>query len=121
TPPTRQTALFSATLPPAIRHLAARYMRDPLTVLSDDEARTVPQTTQRYYLLQESSKVAALTLLLEAEEIKSALIFTRTRIGAAELAEALVARGYPAEALHGDLSQAARETVLRRFRSGRVT
>src|SRR5712691_9459822 len=120
TPPTRQTALFSATLPPAIRHLATRYMRDPLTV-AIDEARTVPQTTQRYYLLQESSKVTALTLLLEAEEIKSALIFTRTRVGAAELAETLVARGYPAEALHGDLSQAARETVLRRFRTGRAT
>jgi ATP-dependent RNA helicase DeaD len=86
-----------------------------------DEARTVPQTTQRYYLLQEFAKVAALSLLLEVEEIKSALIFTRTRVGAAELAETLVARGYPAEALHGDLSQAARETVLRRFRSGRVT
>jgi ATP-dependent RNA helicase DeaD len=120
TPPTRQTALFSATLPLAIRHLATRYMRAPLTV-AIDEARTVPQTTQRYYLLQESSKVAALTLLLEAEEIKSALIFTRTRVGAAELTETLVARGYPAEALHGDLSQAARETVLRRFRAGRVT
>src|SRR5919109_819793 len=65
TPATRQTALFSATLPPAIRHLAARYMRDPLTVAIDSEARTVPQTTQRYYLLPESSKVAALTLLLE--------------------------------------------------------
>ena len=120
TPSTRQTALFSATLPPAIRHLATRYMRDPLTV-AIDEARTVPQTTQRYYLLQESAKVAALTLLLEAEEIKSALIFTRTRVGAAELAETLVARGYPAEALHGDLSQAARETVLGRFRNARVT
>jgi ATP-dependent RNA helicase DeaD len=120
TPPTRQTALFSATLPSAIRHLAGSHMRDPLT-LAIDEARTVPQTTQRYYLLQESSKVAALTLLLEAEEIKSALIFTRTRVGAAELAETLVIRGYLAEALHGDLSQAARETVLRRFRNGRVT
>ena len=120
TPPTRQTALFSATLPSAIRHLAVRHMRDPLT-LAIDEARTVPQTTQRYYLLQESSKIAALTLLLEAEEIKSALIFTRTRVGAAALADLLVARGYPAEALHGDLSQTARETVLGRFRNGRVT
>ena len=98
TPPTRQTALFSATLPPAIRHLAARYMRDPLTV-AIDESRTVPQTTQRYYLLQQSSKVAALTLLLEAEEIKSALIFTRTRVGAAELAETLVAWGLPGRSL----------------------
>src|SRR5262245_14665716 len=102
TPPTRQTALFSATLPPAIRHLAARYMRDPLAV-AIDETCTVPQTTQRYYLLQKSSKVAALTLLLEAEEIKSALIFTRTRVGAAELAETLVSRRYPAESFAGDL------------------
>ena len=120
TPSTRQTALFSATLPPAIRQLAARYMRDPLTV-AIDETRTVPQTTQRYYLIQESSKIAALTLLLEAEEMKSALIFARTRVGAAALAETLVSRGYPAEALHGDLSQTARETVLRHFRNGRVT
>jgi ATP-dependent RNA helicase DeaD len=120
TPSTRQTALFSATLPPAIRQMAARYMREPLTI-AIDEARTVPQTTQRYYLLQESSKVAALTLLLEAEEMQSTLIFVRTRIGAAALAETLVSRGYPAEALHGDLSQTARETVLRHFRNGRVT
>jgi ATP-dependent RNA helicase DeaD len=121
TPAARQTALFSATLSSEIRRLAGRYMRSPLTIAMSDEARTVPQTTQRYYLLHEASKVAALSLLLEAEDIKSALIFTRTRVGTAELAETLAGRGYPAEALHGDLTQTARETVLRRFRTGRIT
>jgi len=121
TPTTRQTMLCSATLPPPISRLAARYMREPLTVAMAEKTRTVTHTSQRYYLLQESAKVAALTLLVEAEDIKSALIFTRTRVGAAELAETLGGRGYAAEALHGDLSQAAREAVLRRFRAGQRT
>jgi len=120
TPVTRQTTLVSATLAPAIRQLALRYMRDPLTVASDQAGRTVPQTAQRYYLLHAASKVAALTRLLEAEEMTRGLIFVRTRVGAAALGEELVTRGYPAEALHGDLSQAARDTVLRRFRTGLV-
>jgi ATP-dependent RNA helicase DeaD len=81
---------------------------------------TVPETEQRYFLVHESSKLAALTRLLEVEDSQSVLIFARTKVGAAELAEALLARGYPAEALHGDLSQEARETVLRRFRKGQL-
>ncbi len=121
TPPTRQTTLVSATLSTSIRQLALRYMRDPLTVAMDEAVRTVPQTAQRYYLLHSDSKVAALTRLLEAEEMTRALIFVRTRVGAAALAEDLVTRSYPAEALHGDLSQATRETVLRRFRTGLAT
>ena len=121
TPTTRQTALFSATLSPEIRRLAGRYMRSPQIIAMADASRTVAQTTQRHYVLSEASKVVGLSLLLEVEEIKSALIFTRTRVGTAELAETLSGRGYPAEALHGDLSQAARETVLRRFRAGHST
>ncbi len=121
TPSTRQTALFSATLPEPIRHLAGRYMHDPVNVNVRETTRTVAQTEQRYYLLEESSKVAAVTRILEVETIKSALIFTRTRAGASELCEILLARGYPAEALHGDMSQAVRESVLRRFRQGQVT
>ena len=121
TPPTRQTTLVSATLSASIRQLALRYMRDPLTVALDEAVRTVAQTVQRYYLLHATSKVAALTRLLEAEDMARALIFVRTRVGAAALGEDLVTRGYRADALHGDLSQAARETVLRRFRTGLVT
>ena len=117
----RQTTLVSATLSASIRQLAVRYMRDPLTVALDEAVRTVPQTVQRYYLLHAASKVAALTRLLEADDMTRALIFVRTRVGAAALGDDLVARGYPADALHGDLSQAARETVLRRFRTGLAT
>jgi ATP-dependent RNA helicase DeaD len=121
TPATRQTTLVSATLSAPIRQLAVRYMRAPLTVALDEAVRTVPQTVQRYYLLHAASKVAALTRLLEADDMTRALIFVRTRVGAAALGDDLVARGYPADALHGDLSQAARETVLRRFRTGLAT
>jgi ATP-dependent RNA helicase DeaD len=96
-------------------------MRDPLTVALDEAVRTVPQTVQRYYLLHAASKVAALTRLLEADDMTRALIFVRTRVGAAALGDDLVTRGYPADALHGDLSQAARDTVLRRFRTGLAT
>jgi ATP-dependent RNA helicase DeaD len=120
TPVTRQTALFSATLPTPIRQLAMRHMREPLTIALADKTLTVSQTVQRYYVIPPAAKVAALSLLLEAEDIHCALIFTQTRVGAAELAELLVARGYAAEALHGDLSQAARETVLSRFRAGHI-
>lgn len=117
----RQTALFSATLPEPIRRLADKYMHNPTPITIDDQTRTVPQTEQRYYRLEESSKVVAVTRLLEVEDIKSALIFARTKVGAAQLSETLLARGYTAEALHGDMSQVARESVLRRFRQGQVT
>ncbi len=118
---TRQTALFSATLPSEIRRLASRYMHDPKTITTTPKQLTVAKTEQRYYLVRESDKLAALTRILEVEQASTTLIFTRTRIGAANLAEALLARGLQAEALHGDLAQNARETVLGRFRRGSIT
>ena len=121
TPKSRQTALFSATLSPEIRRLAGKYMNDPVSVTIESKVRTVEQTEQRYYLVHEESKFAALTRLLETEDINNVLIFVRTRVGAAELSENLSGRGYPAEALHGDLSQDVRETVLRRFRKGQLS
>jgi ATP-dependent RNA helicase DeaD len=120
TPPERQTALFSATMPSSIRGLADRYMRDAESVSIERKSMTVPETEQRYYLLNDGSKLAALGRLLEIEEMNSTLVFTRTKIGAATLAEQLLGRGYAAEALHGDLTQDMRETVLRRFRSGQL-
>lgn len=121
TPSERQTALFSATLSPAIRKLAAKYMHSPQEVTIERKTLTVEETEQRYYVVHEYSKLAALTLLLEVEPIESVLIFARTKIGSGELSEKLMERGYTAEALHGDLTQAARETVLRRFRNGQVS
>jgi ATP-dependent RNA helicase DeaD len=120
TPEDRQTALFSATLAEPIRRLASKYMHDPVSVTIAKKDLTVPQTEQRYYLVHEESKVAALGRLLEAEDVQSALIFTRTKVGAAQLAETLMGRGFPVEAIHGDLSQEARETVMRRFRRGHI-
>ncbi|MFQ3568522.1 MAG: DEAD/DEAH box helicase [Aggregatilineales bacterium] len=120
TPGQRQTALFSATLAEPIRRLAARYMSDPVSVTIAPKTLTVPQTQQRYHLVFEDSKLAVVARLLEVEAIQSALIFARTKVGAAQLAEALLARGFPVEAIHGDLSQDVRETVLRRFRSGLI-
>lgn len=120
TPASRQTALFSATLPPPIRRLTDRYMRDPQPITIQSATRTVAHTEQRYYMLEPESKVAALTRLLEVEDITSMLVFTQTKAEAGELAETLSTRGYSAEAIHGDLSQAARETALRRFRQGKA-
>jgi len=121
TPDERQTALFSATLPDSVRQLAERYMRAPETIVVNPERLTVAETEQRYYLVYEEDKLAALMRLLELEPVTGALIFTRTKVRAAEVADALAARGVQAEALHGDLTQAARETVLNRFRQGRLT
>jgi ATP-dependent RNA helicase DeaD len=120
TPAERQTTLFSATLPKGIRRLAERYMKDPQSVTIQREQPTVAAIEQRYYLVKESDKMAALTRLFEVEEISSALIFARTRVGTGELANELTVRGFPAEALNGDLSQELRERVLNRFRKNQI-
>jgi ATP-dependent RNA helicase DeaD len=112
--------LFSATLAEPIRRLASKYMHEPVSVMIARKELTVPQTEQRHYVVNDDSKVAALARLLEAEDVQSALIFTRTKVGAAQLAETLLGRGFPVEAIHGDLSQEARETVMRRFRKGHI-
>ncbi|MCP4514394.1 MAG: DEAD/DEAH box helicase, partial [Delftia sp.] len=121
TPEERQTALFSATLPKPIRKLADKYMREPQAITTSPKQLTVANTEQRYYTVRQNDKLAALTRLLEMEDVSSALIFARTKIGAANLAEALFARGFLAEALHGDLQQRTREIILGRFRRGQIT
>lgn len=120
TPAERQTALFSATMPARIRKLADRFMRDPQTVAVKRSTLTASAIEQRYYLVHESDKTSALTRLFEIEPIKSALIFARTRAETASLANELVVRGIPAEAIHGDLDQRARERVLGRFRDNQL-
>jgi len=120
-PEERQTALFSATLPAEIRRLAERYMAEPQSVRIGSSQVTVDGLAQRYYLVHEADKLAALSRIFEVEEIRSALIFARTRAATGELASDLTARGFPAEALNGDLSQDAREQVLQRFRRGQCS
>ena len=120
TPAGRQTTLFSATLPPRIRSLADRYMHDPQSIFVQQKEMTVQTIEQRYYVVNEADKTAGLTRLFEVEEITSALIFTKTRVSTGELANELTVRGFPAEALNGDLNQDARERVLNRFRENQI-
>lgn len=120
TPEDHQTALFSATLPAPIRRLAEKYMQEPQQVTVQREQVTVDAIEQRYYLVSTHEKTAALTRLFEVEEITSALIFVRTRVETTTLAAELSSRGFPAEALSGDLIQEARERTLNRFRQGQV-
>ncbi|WP_035215120.1 DEAD/DEAH box helicase [Desulfobulbus elongatus] len=119
-PAERQTMLFSATISKRVQELSARYLREPESVSITPRQLTGTTITQRYYLVNQQDKVAALTRLFEMETIDSALIFVRTRIGTGELANQLTARGFPAEALNGDLSQEARIQVLTRYRNGQV-
>jgi ATP-dependent RNA helicase DeaD len=120
TPQTRQTSLFSATMPREILKLAEKYLHEPHTVSVEDKQLTVESIDQRFYMVNASDKLSALTRLFEMEDITSALIFTKTRVGSDELANQLASRNYPAEALNGDLSQDARERVLNRFKQNKI-
>jgi ATP-dependent RNA helicase DeaD len=119
-PGARQTALFSATMPKEVRRIAERHLKDPVLIEIEHKTLTVPTVEQRYVHVAEPLKLEALTHLLESEAIEAALVFVRTKTGAANLGERLQARGYTAEAMHGDMSQAQRESVIRRLRSGQV-
>ncbi|MCP4747219.1 MAG: DEAD/DEAH box helicase [Desulfobacteraceae bacterium] len=120
TPAQRQTGFFSATLPKSIHSLSQRYMQNPKTITIGRKQSTADSVEQRYYMVNESDKCAALTRLFETEQITSALIFTRTRIATSELAAELTERGFTAEALNGDMNQNARIQVLERFRSNQI-
>ncbi len=120
TPVKRQTTLFSATIPKPIRRLADRYMIEPQSITVTRKQLTVATTEQRYYLVNEKDKLAAMTRLFEAEEIGATLVFTRTRIATGKVANDLIQRGFPAEALNGDLAQDARIRVLNRFKAGQI-
>jgi ATP-dependent RNA helicase DeaD len=119
-PGARQTALFSATMPREIRRIAERHLRDPVVVENEHKTLTVPTIEQRYVQVSERQKLEALTQILESERTGAVLVFVRTKIAAADLGERLQARGYAAEAMHGDMSQAQRESVIRRLRGGQV-
>ena len=119
TPATRQTALFSATMPDPIRRIAQRYLREPQQVKIRSATTTVATIRQKYWQVRGADKLEALTRMLEVEEdFDAAIIFVRTKIATVELAEKLEARGYEAAALSGDLTQGLREQVIERLKSG---
>jgi ATP-dependent RNA helicase DeaD len=122
-PDTRQTVLFSATLPRRIEALARAYLREPVTVRIDREEvaeGTSPLVRQAAYLVPRTHTTAALGRVLELERPRSAIVFCRTRADVDAVTEALTGRGLRAEALHGGLDQEQRARVVDRLRSGRT-
>lgn len=119
-PEERQTLLFSATMPGPIQRMAERFMKDPQIVRVKTKEVTVPQIEQYYLEVQERSKFDILTRLLDIQSPELAIVFGRTKRRVDELSEALNLRGYNAEGIHGDLSQAKRISVLRKFKEGSI-
>jgi superfamily II DNA/RNA helicase len=124
TSPTRQTMLFSATMPGAIVALARRYMRQPTHIRAmgdpDENAHTVKAIEQFVYRAHALDKVEMLARILQARGRGLTLVFSRTKRTAAKVADDLSERGFAAAAIHGDLGQGAREQALRAFRHGNV-
>jgi len=119
TPATRQTALFSATMPEPIRRITKRYQRDPEQIKIKAATTTVSTIRQRYWIARGADKLDALTRMLEVEEdFDAAIIFVRTKLATVDLAEKLEARGLEAAALNGDMTQGLREQVIERLKSG---
>jgi ATP-dependent RNA helicase DeaD len=119
-PRTRQTALFSATLPAWVADIAARHVRNAVTIEVDAEMSTPPDIEHVVYDVNASAKLDALQSLLDDRGDEAVIVFGRTKHGVKKLAQRLEALGYPAAALQGNLSQNARERVMARFRSGSV-
>jgi len=120
TPKTRQTALFSATLPPAIRRIAQAHLRDPASVTVSARTGTADNIRQRYWLVSGMHKLDALTRILEAEPFDGMIVFSRTKLGTEELAVKLLARGFAAAAINGDLQQQQRERTIEQLKDGSI-
>ena len=119
-PSERQTLLFSATMPPAIRKIAETFMRDPEIVKIKAKELTMENIEQFFVKAQEREKFDVLTRLLDVQKPELAIIFGRTKRRVDELSQALTLRGYLAEGIHGDLSQAKRISVLRQFKENKI-
>ncbi|WP_425541792.1 DEAD/DEAH box helicase [Bacillus carboniphilus] len=119
-PTERQTLLFSATMPGPIRSIANRFMKEPKVIRTKAKEMTVPQIEQAYVEVHEKKKFDVLTRLLDIQSPELAIVFGRTKRRVDELANALSIRGYTAEGIHGDLTQAKRLQVLKKFKSNSI-
>ena len=119
-PDGHQTALFSATMPEAIRRITKRFMKEPQEVRIQSSVTTRPDISQSYWSVYGMRKNEALVRFLEAEDFDAAIIFVRTKNATLEVAEALERSGYSSAALNGDMNQALREQTLERLKDGRL-
>ncbi|QDV52016.1 ATP-dependent RNA helicase DeaD [Gimesia fumaroli] len=119
-PPKHQTALFSATMPEAIRRIAVTYLQSPEEITVKVKTRTADTINQRYWLAKGHHKLDALTRILEAEEVDGVIVFVRTKTITTELSEKLESRGFLAAPLNGDIAQKQRERTVGRLKAGHV-
>ncbi len=120
TPPLRQVALFSATMPAPIRRIASKHLRSPAEITIKSKTSTATNIRQRYWVVSGMHKLDALTRILEAETFDGMLVFTRTKQSTVELAEKLEARGFAAAPLNGDIPQPQRERTVARLKAGQI-
>ncbi|CAM2811020.1 DEAD/DEAH box helicase [Skermania piniformis] len=120
TPDGKQVALFSATMPPAIRKISAQYLHDPVEITVEAKTKTADNISQRWVQVSHQRKLDALTRILEVEPFEAMIIFVRTKQATEELAERLRARGFSAAAINGDMVQAQRERTIGQLRSGQL-
>ena len=120
TPDTKQVMLFSATMPSRVKRIAQQTLQDPVRLNVEDRRLSTDHIEQQWMLVPRPFKLDALMRVLRAEPGGTTLVFCRTRRTCAEVADGLAQRGVAADALHGDLTQATRERVLGRLRSGRL-
>src|SRR5205823_7264699 len=114
-PSGRQTLLFSATMPEPVARLAKQYMYDPVTIRVTPRKLTVDSVEQAYVTVEPRKKLERLADVLKAEEPEHAIIFVRTKLGAARLGKQLADEGLRVKALHGDLTQGQRDGVMISF------
>lgn len=120
TPEDRQIALFSATMPSEIRHVAQTYLQDPAQVTIKVTTASAENIRQRFWTVSGVHKLDALTRILEVETFDGMIIFVRTKTATVELAEKLEARGFSAAAINGDMSQALRERAIANLKTGKL-
>lgn len=120
TPPGRQVAMFSATMPAPIRAIAQKHLKDAEEIKIASKTSTVERITQRYVMLDGNQKLDALTRVLEGEEYDASIVFVRTKSATEEIAEKLGARGYAVACLNGDMNQAHREQTIRRMKASQL-
>jgi len=119
-PSEHQMALFSATMPKAIRQIAQKYLNNPVEITIKAQTATVEATRQRYWMVSGFHKLDALTRILEAETFDGVLIFVRTKTATVELSEKLEARGYAAAPINGDIPQSKRERTIEHLKKGKI-
>ena len=120
TPEYKQVALFSATIPPAIRKITSKYLHDAVEVAVKSKTATAENITQRYIQVAGPRKMDALTRVLEVEPFEAMIVFVRTKQATEEVAEKLRARGFSASAINGDIPQALRERTIAALKDGSI-